>query len=149
MKGKKLYLILAVVLIALIAAALLKKKFSPDAFEVYTEKVELRTIVETVSANGKIQPEKEVKISSEVPGEIIELTIKEGDEVRQGDLLVKINPDLMLAGVQRMEASVNTNKANLSNSKARLAQAKARYNQSEIDYGRTNKLYEDKAVRPC
>lgn len=143
---KKLFIILGSVVVVLIAAALIKKKLAPDGLEVYVETISNKTIIETVSANGKIQPEKEVKISSEVPGEIIVLSIKEGDNVSKGDLLVKINPDLLLAGVQRMEASVNTSKANLSNSKARLAQAKARYIQSEIEYNRTTKLFADKAV---
>lgn len=143
---KKLFIILGSLVVVLIAAALIKKKLAPDGLEVYVETISNKTIIETVSANGKIQPEKEVKISSEVPGEIIVLSIKEGDNVSKGDLLVKINPDLLLAGVQRMEASVNTSKANLSNSKARLAQAKARYIQSEIEYNRTKKLFADKAV---
>lgn len=146
MKGKKLYFILGGVVLVLVVAGVLKKKFAPDVTEVYVEKVEQRTIVETVSANGKIQPKREVKISSEVPGEIIQLPVVEGQEVKKGDLLVMINPDLLIAATQRAEASLNSSKANLSNSKARLAQSKARLQQSELEYNRTNKLFEDKAV---
>ncbi len=67
--------------------------------EVETSKVDEITIVETVSATGKIQPEIEVKISSEVSGEIIALPIKEGQVVQKGELLVKINPDLYTSGL--------------------------------------------------
>ena len=130
----------------LLIVALVKKKISPDSIEVQAESIINRTITETVSANGKIQPEKEVKISSEVPGEIVMLQIKEGAAVSKGDLLVKINPDLLTAGTQRMEASLNTSKANYANAKARLAQAKAKYAQSEIEYNRTKRLFDDKAV---
>src|SRR5690606_41499320 len=62
--------------------------------EVEISKIEPITIIETVAATGKIQPETEIKISSEVSGEIIALPIIEGQQVKKGDLLVKINPDL-------------------------------------------------------
>src|SRR5688572_24981240 len=67
--------------------------------EVEIAKADEITIVETVSATGKVQPEVEVKISSEVSGEIIALPIKEGQPVKKGDLLVKINPDLYTSGL--------------------------------------------------
>ena len=76
-------------------------------------------IVETVSASGKIQPEVEVKISPDVSGEIVELPIKEGDQVFKGDLLVRIKPDTYLSMKQRSEAALNSAKASLSMSKAR------------------------------
>ena len=76
------------------------------------------TIVETVSATGKIQPEIEVKIASMVSGEIIDLPIKEGQVVKKGDLLVKINPDLYTSGLNRSVA-------NLSGTKSGLTQADA------------------------
>lgn len=130
----------------LIAVAIWKKKFGGEKLEVSVEKIERRTIVETVSANGKIQPEKEVKISSDVPGEIISLYVKEGDVVEQGNPLLEINPELLVANVDRMEASVNSSKANLSNAKARLAQSKARLIQAELAYNRNMKLNKDGAI---
>lgn len=98
-------------------------------------KVAQTTIVETVSATGKIQPEIEVKISSEVSGEIIALPIKEGQQVKKGDLLVRINPDLYESGVNRSVASMSTTKAGLS-------QADAQVKESKANYDRNKKLFE-------
>ncbi len=76
--------------------------------EVTTEKAESRTIVETVSASGKVQPEVEVKISPDVSGEIVELFVKEGQQVKKGDLLCRINPDIYVSMQDRMAATVNS-----------------------------------------
>ena len=73
-----------------------------DSKIVELSKVAQTTIIETVSATGKIQPEIEVKISSEVSGEVIALPIKEGQQVKKGDLLVRINPDLYESGVNNV-----------------------------------------------
>ena len=89
-------------------------------------------IVETVAASGKIQPEVEVKISPDVSGEIVELPIKEGDQVLKGDLLVRIKPDTYLSMKQRSEAALNSAKASLSMSKARLVESEANYNRNKI-----------------
>ncbi len=94
-------------------------------------KVNEMTIVETVSATGKIQPEVEIKISSEVSGEIIDLPIKEGQQVKKGDLLVKINPDIYVSGVNRTAASVSNTKAGLSQADAQVKEAKANYDRNK------------------
>jgi len=107
--------------------------------KVVVETVDLHDIVETVSANGKIQPEIEVKISPDVSGEIIELAVKEGDKVNSGDLLVKIKPDIYLASVDRMDAALNSAMASLANSKARFIESQATYN-------RNKKLWEEKVI---
>jgi HlyD family secretion protein len=99
--------------------------------QVTTEKVQLKEIIETVSATGKIYPEVEVSISSEVSGEIIELPIKEGNQVKKGDLLVKVNPDLIESALNRAEASYQNAKAGLEQAEANLKQAKADYDRSE------------------
>ena len=125
--NKKVIIGVVIVLLALLAAAIIKGR-SGESIEVESEKVDKRTIVEKVAANGKVQPETEIKISSEVSGELIEVNIIEGQKVQQGDLLIKINPDLLTAVVQRANANLNSSKANLLNSKARLIQAKSRFN---------------------
>jgi HlyD family secretion protein len=102
--------------------------------EVEISNVMSTTIVETVSATGKIQPEIEVKISSEVSGEIISLNVKEGQVVKKGDLLVKINPDLYTSGYNR---SVS----NLSSSKAGLSQADASFQEAKSSYDRNKTLF--------
>jgi HlyD family secretion protein len=103
--------------------------------EVEISTVTASTIVETVSATGKIQPEIEVKISSEVSGEIILLPVKEGQVVKKGDLLVKINPDLYTSGYNR---SVS----NLSGTKAGLTQADAQFNEAKSSYERNKVLFQ-------
>jgi HlyD family secretion protein len=103
--------------------------------EIEVANVKSGTIVETVSATGKIQPEIEVKISSEVSGEIISLNVKEGQVVKKGDLLVKINPDLYTSGYNR---SVS----NLSGTKAGLSQSDASYNEAKANFERNKTLFE-------
>jgi HlyD family secretion protein len=115
-------------------------------FEVNTQKVELKTITETVSASGKIQPEVEVKISPDVSGEIVDLFVKEGQEVKKGEVLCKINPLLYISNKERTEASVNTTKANLANSKARLVQSKAVFVNTELTFIRNKKLFDQGAI---
>lgn len=102
--------------------------------QVITEEVQLKEIIETVSATGKIYPEVEVSISSEVSGEIIELPIKEGNQVKKGDLLVKINPDLIESALNRAEASYQNTQAGLEQAEANLKQAKANYERNESLY---------------
>ncbi len=116
--------------------------------EVTLQDVILKDIVETVSATGKIQPEVEVKISSEVSGEILELPFKEGQEVKKGDLLVRINPDLIQSAVSRSQASYQNVRAGLAQAEANLKQAKADYdrNKTLFDKGVISKSEWDNSV---
>src|SRR5688500_5583252 len=84
---------LAGLLVLLIVFAIIKARKKPKGEEVETEKVELRNIREIVSASGKIFPETEVKISSDVSGEIVQLYVEEGDSVKAGQILARINPE--------------------------------------------------------
>jgi HlyD family secretion protein len=119
-----------------------------DSTEVETTKVKEMTIVETVSATGKIQPEVEVKISSEVSGEIIALPIKEGQVVKKGDLLVKINPDLYTSGLDRSVSNYSGTKAGLSQADASFKEAQANYNRNKtlLDKGIISKSDWDKVT---
>lgn len=103
--------------------------------KVEINKIELLDITETVAATGKIQPEVEVKLSSEVSGEIIDLPIKEGQQVKKGDLLVKINPDLV-------QSRLNQSQAGLQTVKAQLDQAEAALKNAELNYNRNSALFE-------
>lgn len=136
----------AVVLAVLVFFVVEKSKESDAKYTVTATDIVRGKIIETVSATGRIQPEKEVKISPEVPGEIIELPVREGMKVSAGDLLININPDLYQASVSRAQAGLNSAKANMANSKARLAQSDARYINSEINYNRQKKLNKDGVV---
>ncbi|MBZ4041805.1 efflux RND transporter periplasmic adaptor subunit [Flavobacterium hibisci] len=116
--------------------------------EVEISKVVASTIVETVSATGKIQPEIEVKISPEVSGEIILLNVKEGQVVKKGDLLVKINPDLYTSSYNRSVSNLSGTKAGLTQSEASFKEAKANYerNKTLYDKGVISKSDWDKAI---
>src|SRR6478609_120000 len=95
--------------------------------KVTAEKANKRSIIETVSASGKIQPEVEVKISPDVSGEIVELTVKEGDHVKKGQLLAKILPDIYQSNVDRMVAMLNSSKAGFEGAKSRKEQAESQF----------------------
>ncbi len=107
--------------------------------EVETAKAERRTITQVVTASGKVQPEIEVKLSPDVSGEIIELRVKEGDKVKQGDLLVRIRPDFYEAQVEQAEAGV-------SQAKATQAQRRADMLTAEIEYKRQQSLFDKQAI---
>tara|TARA_R110002072_G_scaffold151428_7_gene300675 strand:- start:420 stop:1823 length:1404 start_codon:yes stop_codon:yes gene_type:complete len=150
MKNNKiLVLLVALVIVLLVAVVVAKKKGlvgGESAIKVAVEKVTKRSIVETVSASGKIQSETEVIISPDVSGEIMELPVMEGDKVIEGQLLVKIDPDIQQSNVERLEAGLSTSKANLANAQSRLAQSNARLTNSTANFERIKKLYEDKVV---
>ncbi len=146
MKSKKWIYILIGIVVVLIIVAVVKGKAGGSGLEVTAEKVERRTIVETVAASGKIQAETEVVISSDVSGEIIYLGVEEGDRVKKGDILIKIDPDLVESALSRAEASLNTAKANLSGSKARLSQAESTFENAKAIFERNQKLYKDKVI---
>jgi HlyD family secretion protein len=105
-----------------------------------------RTIVERVTASGTIQPEMEVKISPEVPGEIVELSVEEGDSVSMGALLVRIRPDNFESVVSRALATLNQQRANLAQSEARAASAQAQFTQAQAAYERNKSLYEQGVI---
>ena len=97
----------------------------PKGQEVELEKVERRTIKESVAASGKVFPEVEVKISPDVAGEIVELLVEEGDSVVVGQLLAKIDPDAIRSQVERGEAGLNNSKAQVSRSLADVERNRA------------------------
>ena len=114
--------------------------------EVEFTKVSRSTIIEKVSASGKIQPEVEVKLSPDVSGEIVSLNVAEGDSVVAGQELLKIRPDNYVSLLARAEAQMNATKANMEQSKAVLAQSDARLSKAKIDYDRNAKLHKDKVI---
>jgi len=97
MKRKYIYWIAGIVVVIIIAVLIGRNKGNEKESVVFTDGVYINDITESVSANGKIQPETNVKISSEISGEIIELNVVEGQQVKMGDLLIKINPDLYVS----------------------------------------------------
>jgi len=148
--NNKTFKYLGIAVVILIIIAFVGKKAGwigkVDGIKVLVAKTELKTIIETVSANGRVQPEKEVKISSDVSGEIRELYVKEGDSVVTGQLLARIDPELYQSALDRSDASLNNIRANLANAKARLAQAEARFNEIKSAFDRNEKMYAQKLI---
>lgn len=130
-KNNSLIYILIVATLALIGFVYFKGQSKPKGEEITVEKVSKRTIKEMVGASGKVFPETEVKISSDVSGEIVELYVEEGDSVVAGQLLCKVDPDTYKSMVERGEATVNSSKAQVANSASGVARAKAQLIQAK------------------
>lgn len=114
--------------------------------KVAVEEVSERDIVESVSASGKIQPVREVKLSPDVSGEVVELLVKEGDRVKAGDVLARIKPDIYRANYDQIAANVNAQRANMANAEARLSQTEAQFVNTEAAYNRSKTLYDQGAI---
>jgi HlyD family secretion protein len=117
-----------------------------EVTKVAIEKAEKRTIVETVSASGKVQPEIEVKLSAEVSGEVVELHVREGDVVKKGQLLCRVRPDVLQSGYDRAVASLNSQKASLASTQQQLKQAEANFANVAAKYKRNQELFEKKVL---
>lgn len=144
---KKLWLIIGgVVILTVIIILAVVKGQNTEGVKVATEKAAKRTITQTVSANGKIQPEKDIKISPYISGEVIDLTVKEGDQVKKGDLLAKIDPEIYVSSYDQSVASLNTQKANEANARARLSQLKAQYENLRLTFERQQKLFNQNVI---
>src|SRR5437763_14411251 len=128
---------IAVGLAALAGMAMFKKR--DVVITIQTEKVARKNLTEIVTANGKIQPVIQVKISPEVSGEIIELPVKEGQNVKKGDLLVKIKPDFYIANRNQALASYKSSVAGKTTAEANLRKA-------EAEYKRTKDLFQHRLV---
>lgn len=150
MKQKKLKIYLAIAVLLLVIFAVIGKRQGwvgkGNVIQVSTDTVQVRDIVEMVSANGKIQPEVEVKITPDVSGEIIELHVQEGDSVKENKLLARIDPKAYEAALERNLASFNRSKADVANTKARLAQVNSQFIKSEATYNRNKKLFEETVI---
>ena len=116
-----IFSVIGLVLVALVLVAVFKKR--EPAITVQTEKVARHSLTNIVVANGKIQPVVQVTISPEVSGEIIELPVKEGQQVKKGDLLVKINPDIYIAATNQAKAGYESSLAAKASAAANLEKA--------------------------
>ncbi|MHA8078706.1 efflux RND transporter periplasmic adaptor subunit [Aquirufa antheringensis] len=148
--SKRTWMIIGGAVVLIFGGLFLAKKMEwigkVEPTEVEFAKVSRSTIIEKVSASGKIQPEVEVKLSPDVSGEIVSLNVAEGDSVVAGQELLKIRPDNYVSLLARAEAQMNATKANMEQSKAVLAQSEARLSKAKIDYDRNAKLHKDKVI---
>jgi HlyD family secretion protein len=148
-QGKILKIAVVVIVVLLIAIIVGKKTGvigSPSAIRVTAETVAERTIVEIVTANGKVQPVTEVKISPDVSGEIVQILVQEGAFVKRGELLIRINPEMYISSLDRIEATLNTSRANLASTRVRKAQAEAQFINAQAAFKRSSQLFEQEAI---
>ncbi len=149
-KSNRIWYITGAVAIAFVAFLFIAKSQGwigkEKATQVEFAEVTRTDLTETVSASGKIQPELEVNISPDVPGEIIGLYIEEGDSVRKGQLLLKIQPENYLSVVERFKAGVNQAKASAEQAKSQIARAESQMMRAELEFKRQQKLLADKVI---
>ncbi|MCX6232812.1 MAG: efflux RND transporter periplasmic adaptor subunit [Bacteroidetes bacterium] len=150
MKKKNIIRISIIAGVVLVILLVIAKKSGwiggESAIEVFTEKAAKRNIVESVSASGKIKPEVEIKISPFISGEVVKLLVKEGDDVKQGQLLAEIDPELYKSSYEQSMAVLNGQKAGLANAKANLTQVKAQFTNTKLTFERNEKLYKQQTI---
>lgn len=133
---------LVAVVVLLLGYAGWKVRSKPKGEKVTTELVQKRTIRERVSGSGKVFPEVEVKISSDVSGEVVEMLVQEGDSVQKGQLLCRINPDNYVSSVERGVAGLNSSKASAMQTRTQIKNALARKTQAEANLNNSRTIYE-------
>jgi HlyD family secretion protein len=146
MKLKPILIAVGVIIALLVVAKLTGLIGGKKAEKVTVEKAAERKVIETVTASGKIQPETEVKLSSEVSGEVTELLVKEGDVVKKGQLLCKVRPDVLKSGFDRANASYSSQKASVASSQQMLTQSQGNMVNAEATYKRNVELFNKKVI---
>lgn len=117
-----------------------------EGVKVTAEKVERRTIIETVNASGKVYPEIEVKLSPDISGEIVELDVAEGDSVKKGEILAKIYGDIYNTQRDQAAAVVNQQEAQMADAQASLGALEAQLDQAKKTYTMQKQLYDQKVI---
>jgi len=146
MKLKHILITVGVLIALLVAAKFAGLIGGEKAEKVTVEKAEIRDVTETVTASGKIQPETEVKLSSEVSGEVVELLVKEGDVVKKGQLLFKVRPDILQSGYDRASASYSSQRATVASAEQLLKQSQGTFANEEAIYKRNVELFNKKVI---
>ena len=148
MSKKLIWIIVGFVAVILLLIILKKAGIigKEEGIKVSVEKVSKHTITETVTASGKIYPEVEVKMSSDISGEIVELNVQEGDSVRKGQQLAKIYADIYSNQRNQAAAQVNQQEAMVSNANAQLPGLKASMDAAQAQYDRQKKLLDQKVI---
>ncbi|MCU0394416.1 MAG: efflux RND transporter periplasmic adaptor subunit [Chitinophagaceae bacterium] len=149
MKKKRIIWIISLLVVVIVTLIVLKKTGvigGEEGTKVATEAASQRTIIETVNASGKIYPEVEVKMSSDVSGEITELTVAEGDSVRRGQVLARVYADIYNIQQQQAAAVVSQQEYQVANTTAQLEGLRSAMIQTEAQYNRQKKLLDGKVI---
>ena len=147
--NKKIWWLIGAIVLLIVVLLVLKKKGvigKDNTIKVAVEKITTRTIVETVSASGKVYPEDERRVSSDVSGEVVDLLVQEGDSVRKGQVLARVFADVLTSNRDRAASVVNQQEAQVGNVEASLNSFEARLNQAKQNYDRQKKLFDEKVI---
>jgi len=147
--NKKLKWIIISLVVLIVLLVILKKTGvlgKDEGIKVTAEKVEKRTIIETVNASGKIFPEVEVKLSPDISGEIVELEVAEGDSVKKGEVLAKIYGDIYNTQKDQASAIVTQQQAQMADAQAGLGALEAQLDQSKKTYDMQKQLFDEKVI---
>jgi HlyD family secretion protein len=152
-KSTKRNWILGIIAILILLSLAYFSRSPDEGIQVEQSTVKKRDIIETVQASGRIYPEKEVKISSDVSGAIFDLSVREGDSVNAGQFIAQIDPEVIESQVQRARASVNSalaqlaqNEAGAAQAEAQLEQARAQLNTQQVIHNRNLSLHEEEVI---
>lgn len=145
---KRTWIIISLAAVIILLVALKKGGVigKDEAIKVSVEKVERRTITETVNASGKVYPEIEVKVSPDISGEIVELNVQEGDSVRRGQVLAKIYADIYTTQRDQASAVVSQERARVDNARAQLPGLKAARDFAQRTFDRQKQLLDEKVI---
>jgi HlyD family secretion protein len=146
MKLKTILIIVGILIVLLAVAKFTGLIGGTKAEKVTVEKVVRKNVIETVTASGKVQPETEVKLSSEVSGEVTELLVKEGDVVKRGQLLIKVRPDVLKSGYDRAIATNSSQRASVAAAQQMLQQNQGNFVNAEATYKRNVELFNKKVI---
>ena len=146
MKKKTIWWIIAGLSIIVILLIVLGGGGDKEGIKISAETATTRTIIETVNASGKVYPEIEVKVSPDISGEVVELTVEEGDTVKRGQVLARIYADIYATQRDQASAGVTQMQAQVANSKAQLGALKATLDQAETNYNRQKDLLAQKVI---
>jgi HlyD family secretion protein len=145
MKKKTIWWIIGVLVIVIVLLIAFGGS-KDEGIKVSAETATVRTITETVTASGKVYPEVEVKVSPDISGEVVDLTVAEGDTVKKGQVVARIYADIYATQRDQASAGVAQMEAQVSNSRAQLGALKATLDQAENNYNRQKELYGQKVI---
>jgi HlyD family secretion protein len=146
---KKRWWIIGATLLLVISLIVMKKNGvigKEDALKVAVEEVKVRTIIETVSASGKVYPEDERKVSSDVSGEVVEMYVEEGDSVKRGQLVARVFADVLTSARDRASSVVSQQEAQSGNVEAIQEASRARLELARQNFERQKQLYADNVI---
>lgn len=122
--SRKIVIAFVLVLVLGVAGVLAVRNSRETASEVRTERIETRELISTITATGNVRPRRQVNISSDVQGRVVELNVDEGEEVERGQLLLRIDPSQSEAIVARSQATLAQAEAQVTQARTNLLQAR-------------------------